>query len=241
MPRIGGGGLAMFCRILIFLVIVAALTPVVSLAQTELRSAQPPHQSSFIAIPRPIPPPPPPGDGWVWVPPTYRWVWARVWREPVYQTVTESVWVPDEYGWRTTCYWDGQQYVQRQEWVLITPAHYETRTRRAMVSPGGMDVGAPLRIGQWRSLGMARPQPTAADASSAASVAAASDAVYTRAAPAGARAVLAAVGMAGRQEVKFNAGLQEHASGWPVRSGACFFIFPRCRTERLALGSAARA
>lgn len=116
----------------------------------------------------PIPGPRPPGPGWVWVPPVYRTVWERVWREGAYRPVNETVWVPDQYGWRTVCYWDGTQYVERQEWGVTVPAHYEMRSRqewvpgrwewverRELVTPGHWE---------WRGMGPSpRPDPVPPD------------------------------------------------------------------------------
>ncbi|MDB5321667.1 MAG: hypothetical protein JWN40_3298 [Phycisphaerales bacterium] len=141
----------------IFVALIAILVPAVSFAQgrpptTSLRSAMFPN-------PRPPHPPFPPGDGWIWIPPTYRTVYERIWQPPTYQTVTETLWITDQYGWRTICTWEGGQYVQRQEWVLI-PAHYETRTRQILVSPGAWTWGPRQELvtpGHWERIGPIHP------------------------------------------------------------------------------------
>lgn len=111
------------------------LAPAFASAQ-EIPTAQ--RLQGMFPIPRPPRvPAPPPGEYWVWVPPTYHTVYPRIWQPPSIRTVTETVWIPDRTGWRTVCYWDNGQYVQRQEWGVLVPGHFETRTR---------DVETP---GQW--------------------------------------------------------------------------------------------
>lgn len=113
------------------------LLPSLSTAQTNDEAAKmmmPGPRPRPIPLPEPIPGPP--GEGWVWVPPVYRTVSDWVWRDGHYQTVTQRVWVPDQYGWRTVCYWENGRWVQRQEWVLISPGHYETRTNRVWIEGG---------------------------------------------------------------------------------------------------------
>jgi hypothetical protein len=152
----------MIRRTITFSILVAALVaPVLSYAQSA--DARQRLQTMF-PIPRPPRVPAPPGDFWVWVPPTYRTVYDRVWQPPGVQTVTETVWVPDRYGWRTVCYWEGGQYVQRQEWGVVSPAHWETRTRQ--VHTPGQWVMVPrqeLISGghwEWRGPTPAPPAPT---------------------------------------------------------------------------------
>lgn len=150
----------MSAKLIIVAVFAALLTPTVSFAQLQQLDTSARSAMYFRPIPRPVPPPP--GDGWVWIPPTFRTVYDRVWSEPVYQTVRETAWVPEEYGWRTACYWEGGQYVQRQEWTITSPAHYETRTHQVQVSPGGWSY-VPRREmitpGHWEWRGTTPPPP----------------------------------------------------------------------------------
>jgi hypothetical protein len=144
----------------LFLVALAAtLAPTMSLAQDQQTSDA---SVKMYILPHPRPIPAPPGDGWVWIPPTYRTIYDRVWTQPVYRTVTETVWIPDQFGWRTTCYWENGQYVQREEWTLLTPAHAETRTHQIQISPSGwtwvtrQEVVTP---GHWEWRGTTPPPP----------------------------------------------------------------------------------
>jgi hypothetical protein len=124
----------------IVVVVITALGGSVGVcAQAVDPSGPPASERRLIPIPRPVPPMPPrpPGDGWVWVPPTYRIVYERVWQEAVYREVTEPVWVPDEYGWRTVECWEDGVSVHRQVWTVVRPGYWGTQTRRELVSPGG--------------------------------------------------------------------------------------------------------
>lgn len=146
----------MSSKLTIVTLAAALLAPAITYAQDNSAPQR------MIAYPRPRPIPAPPGDGWVWIPPTYKTVYDRVWTEPVYQTVSENIWVGDQYGWRTVCYWEDGQYVQRQEWVLISPGHYETRTRQVLISPGGWTWGPKLEVitpGHWEWRGTTPPPP----------------------------------------------------------------------------------
>jgi hypothetical protein len=77
-----------------------------------------------IIAPRPLPPP-----GWV-----YRWV------APLYRTVTEQVWIPESR--RMVAVWveivPGRlEQVWRE---VVTPGHWETRTRQELVSAGHYEL-----------------------------------------------------------------------------------------------------
>jgi len=137
--------------------LVALLAPALASAQ-EITTAQ--RMQGMFLIPRPPRmPPPPPGEHWVWVPPTYETVYDRIWQPPSIRTITETIWIPDRMGWRTICYWDNGQYVQRQEWGVLTPGHFETRTRD--VETPGQWVTVPRRTlitpGHWEWRGPGRP------------------------------------------------------------------------------------
>jgi hypothetical protein len=143
----------------VFVALIAIVLPTVAFAQSAPLTGL--QRSQMFPNPRP-PHPIPPGDGWVWVPPTYRTVYDRIWLPPTYQTITQDVWVPDRYDWRTICTWEGGQYVQRQEWVLI-PGHYETQTRQILISPGRWTWGPRQELvtpGHWERIGpMPHPEP----------------------------------------------------------------------------------
>ena len=154
----------MSVKMYIVLLLAALAMPTFCFAQAQQENDAS-AKSTFIAAPFPRRLPPPPGDGWVWIPPTYRTVYGRVWTEPVYQTVTETVWAPEQYGWRTVCYWENGQYVQRQEWVLISPGHFERRSHQVMISPGGWTWGPRLEVvtpGHWEWRGTTPPPPPVA-------------------------------------------------------------------------------
>jgi hypothetical protein len=80
------------------------------------------HAKAIVPLP-PRPPGPAP-VGWV-----YRYV------QPVYTTVTERIWVPERIDWVSEWAWvDGRyQQVYRQ---VVRPGHFETTTRRVLISPG---------------------------------------------------------------------------------------------------------
>ena len=114
-----------------------------------------------IPIPLPEPVPPWPGQGWVWVPPTYQTVHERVWQEGHFQTTYERVWVPETAGWRTVRYWEGAQWVERQEWVVITPGHWSQAPRQVWV-PGRWTTQArtiQVTPGRWVWHGHGNPPP----------------------------------------------------------------------------------
>ena len=74
-----------------------------------------------------------------WVPATYRTVIDRVWVAPVTRTQCDRVWVEPRYEWV-----DGQRvmtepghYVDGQpREVVVTPGHYEDRSRQELVADG---------------------------------------------------------------------------------------------------------
>ena len=59
------------------------------------------------AEPRPVPPAPE-RPGWVWVPPTVRVVYERVW-------------VPPRYDWRDVMVWEHGHWVVKRMWVEVEP------------------------------------------------------------------------------------------------------------------------
>jgi len=102
-------------------------------------------------IPLPQPIPPWPGDGWVWIAPTYRTVYERVYQEGHYQLTHERIWVPEQCGWRTICVWESGQWVERKEWVVITPGYWSNQPRQIWV-PGGWTMRArtiEVSPGRW--------------------------------------------------------------------------------------------
>jgi hypothetical protein len=80
-----------------------------------------------VAIIRPPTPAPPPG----WV---YRWV------APMYQTITEQVWVPERVEWVKQWMEITPGHLEQVLRQVVTPGHYETRTRRVLVSDGHYEL-----------------------------------------------------------------------------------------------------
>jgi hypothetical protein len=91
-----------------------------------------------------------------WVPPVTQTVTSRVWVPPATQAVTRAVYVPDQYGYRRVATVDayGRAFYSRQ-YVLLTPAHYETRTESVEVAPGHYEDVAQQQVvaeGHWATV-----------------------------------------------------------------------------------------
>ncbi|HSI33837.1 MAG: hypothetical protein ACAI43_26815 [Phycisphaerae bacterium] len=143
------------------LTIVASAGLALALLAAPASGLMPNPRPRPIPVPLPEPVPPWPGNGWVWVPPTYQTVHERIWQEGHFEITYERAWVPETAGWRTVRYWDGGQWVERQEWVVITPGYWSSTPRQVWV-PGRWTTQArtiQVTQGRWEWRGPGNPPP----------------------------------------------------------------------------------
>ena len=100
----------------------------VALLGTGAASAMVPIGGRGVTIIRPAPTPMPP-PGW-----EYRWV------APVYQTITEQAWVPERVEWVQQWMEITPGHLEQVLRQVVTPGHYETRSRRVLLSDGHYEL-----------------------------------------------------------------------------------------------------
>ncbi|HET6250969.1 MAG TPA: hypothetical protein VFE47_24990 [Tepidisphaeraceae bacterium] len=67
----------------------------------------------------------------------------RIWIPAVTQRIVEKVWVADRYEDRLVLHCDGGRTYWVHEFVLVQPAHWETRCREIVIVPGHWEIAGP--------------------------------------------------------------------------------------------------